>query len=269
MPWWVWVLVGLGLVSFLAAIGITFRSQVVFAVRFAKILMTDRRVPRPLRWLIRVSLAIKVVPVPDFGVDEAVLVGVGLVLVIFYRPVLVAMLEEARTAPPSELVPWLAAADRSQSAMRLNRFGRLAMNNPFRERLLVGYVATRLYSLDPTPARRTLVVGCGQGVDIDIAQRRFGATEVVAIDLDPVQVSRARRRVDGRPAIEIFVGDVVDLRFDDATFDTVFELGAIHLVPEWRRAYAEISRVLRPGGKFRFETIVAHPVRHLMALATE
>ena len=68
----------------------------MFAVRFAKTLMTDQRVPRPLRWLLGVSLAIKVVPFPDFGVDEVVLVVVGLLLVIFYRPALRAILEETR-----------------------------------------------------------------------------------------------------------------------------------------------------------------------------
>jgi len=96
MPWWGWILAGLGLVSVLAAIALTFRTQVMFAVRFAKTLVTDQRVPRPLRWLIAVSLAIKVVPFPDFGVDEVVLVIVGLVLVIFYRPVIRAILEEMR-----------------------------------------------------------------------------------------------------------------------------------------------------------------------------
>ena len=96
MPWWGWVLVGLGLASVLAAIAITFRAQLMFAVKFAKTLMVDQRVPRPLRWLIGVSLAIKVVPLPDFGVDEVVLVVVGLLLVIFYRPALLAILEETR-----------------------------------------------------------------------------------------------------------------------------------------------------------------------------
>lgn len=98
MPWWGWLLVGLGLASALALIAITFRSQIRFAVRLARTLMTDERVPRPLRWLIGVSLAIKVVPFPDFGVDEVVLVVVGLVLVIFYRPAVREILEETRAA---------------------------------------------------------------------------------------------------------------------------------------------------------------------------
>lgn len=98
MRWWEWVLIGLGLASVLAAIAIAFRSQLMFAVKFARTLMTDERIPRPLRWLIGVSMAIKVVPFPDFGIDEVVLVIVGFVLVTFYRPAVREILNETRTA---------------------------------------------------------------------------------------------------------------------------------------------------------------------------
>jgi membrane protein implicated in regulation of membrane protease activity len=97
MPWWGWLLVGLGLLAVLVVAAVAFRSQLSFAVKFARILMADRRVPRPLRWLIGISLAIKVVPFPDFGLDEVVLIIVGLVLLIFYRPVLRSILEETRS----------------------------------------------------------------------------------------------------------------------------------------------------------------------------
>src|SRR5579859_6610365 len=110
MPWWGWLLVGVGLVSVLVAIAITFRSQLLFAVKFARTLMSDRRVPRPLRWLIGISLAIKVVPFPDFGVDEVVLIIVGLVLVIFYRPALRAILEETRSVEADRVSAPLTAA---------------------------------------------------------------------------------------------------------------------------------------------------------------
>ncbi len=72
--------------------------------------MSDQRVPRPLRWLIGVSLAIKVVPLPDFGLDEVVLIVVGLVLVIFYRPALRAILEETRAVEAGRTGAPLAAA---------------------------------------------------------------------------------------------------------------------------------------------------------------
>src|SRR5687768_731203 len=117
--------------------------------------------------------------------------------------------------------------------MRMNALGRLTMNNPARAALLRGYIAGRLAALDPEPARRTLVIGCGQ-----------------------------------RAGVTLAVGDVLAIDADDGAFDTVYDLGAVHLVPEWRRAYAEIARVLRPLGSLRFETIVGRGLRALMPLGT-
>ena len=50
-----------------------------------KALATDQRIPRSVRWLIGVSLAIKTVPVPDFGIDEIGLLLVFLLLATVYR----------------------------------------------------------------------------------------------------------------------------------------------------------------------------------------
>jgi hypothetical protein len=102
VPWWGWLAVGLAVVAALGALAVAYRSQLRFAVKFARTLMSDRRVPRPLRWLIGVSLAMKVVPFPDFGIDEVVLTIVGLILIVFYRPVLRAILEETRLARVDE-----------------------------------------------------------------------------------------------------------------------------------------------------------------------
>lgn len=70
-------------------------------IRLAKALAFDPRFPRPLRWAVRLSLAIKCVPVPDFGVDEVILIGVGTILWFFYRPQLLAVIAETRD--PREL----------------------------------------------------------------------------------------------------------------------------------------------------------------------
>jgi hypothetical protein len=85
----------------LGSIAFVLRRHLRYLVRVAKALSTDERLPVPLRWGLRVALVIKVVPVPDLGIDEIVLVVIGILLVTFYRPTLRAILDESRAAPPS------------------------------------------------------------------------------------------------------------------------------------------------------------------------
>jgi len=149
------------------------------------------------------------------------------------------------------------------------RTPRTSGDAPARRRLLLGYVGATLEAVDSTPAGRTLVIGCGQGTDIEMTLDRFQANEVVAIDIDPRQVERAQRRLRQRPRVAIELGDVLALHnADHAPFDTVFDLGAVHLVPDWQRAYGQIAGVLRPGGKFRFETVVGRRFRAAMRIST-
>ena len=54
-------------------------------VRLAKAAATDKRLPWPVRVLFGVSLAIKAVPFPDFGIDEAGLAIGILLLATVYR----------------------------------------------------------------------------------------------------------------------------------------------------------------------------------------
>ncbi len=54
-------------------------------LRIAKAATRDPRLPRPLRWALALALAIKAVPLPDFGVDEVILLVVGSLLATVYR----------------------------------------------------------------------------------------------------------------------------------------------------------------------------------------
>jgi hypothetical protein len=98
MPWWVWILVAVGVVALVS--GFAFRTQLRFAMRLAKAVATDQRLPRPLRWAIGIGLAVKLVPVPDFGIDEIILAFCGVLLLGFYRPTLRAILAETRAVGP-------------------------------------------------------------------------------------------------------------------------------------------------------------------------
>ena len=116
-----------------------------------------------------------------------------------------------------------------------------------------------------------LEVGCDRGTGVKIILERFGAASVEAMDLDPKMIERARRRLAayGPARVRLSVGDVTSIKAGDATFDVVFDFGAIHLEPNWRKAVAEVRRVLRPDGKFFFEWVTSRVLRLPYPLVTE
>ena len=155
--------------------------------------------------------------------------------------------------------------------MRLNWLGRATMNNGLRA-MGQHYAASWLERLGGrVEGGRVLEVGCGRGVGVKIILERFGAAEVEALDLDPKMIESARRRLAafGLARVRLSVGDVNSLKAGDATFDAVFDFGAIHLEPKWRKAVAEVRRVLKPGGKFFFEWVTNGVLRLPYPLVTE
>ena len=90
---------------------------------------------------------------------------------------------------------------------------------------------------------RVLEVGCGWGELAAWIGRDTGA-DVVATDLSPRMVELAREQ-----GVEAQVADVQELPFPDASFDVVVAAWMLYHVPDLARAFAEIARVLRPGGR--------------------
>ena len=91
--------------------------------------------------------------------------------------------------------------------------------------------------------RRVLEVGCGPGEASEQIARDLAA-DVVALDTSERMVELARRRgVDAR------VGDVQSLPFADGEFDCALAAWMLYHVPDVDRGIAELSRVLRPGGR--------------------
>lgn len=155
--------------------------------------------------------------------------------------------------------------------MKLNWLGRATMNSAAR-RMAQSYVASRFERLGGrVQGGRALEVGCGGGLGVKTILERFGAAEVEAFDLDPKMIECASRRLSSlSPArARLSVGDVTCIQADDATFDAVFDFGAIHLEPDWPKAVSEVRRVLKPGGKFYFELVTSRALRLSYPLVTE
>ncbi len=147
--------------------------------------------------------------------------------------------------------------------MRLNRLEFALMNNPVRaavQRRLEAGVLLRMGGL--VRGGSALEVGCGRGVGIEVIFDRFGADRVDGFDLDPRMVERARRRLAGRAGIiRVWVGDATAIAAPAASYDAVFDFGVIHHVPRWRKALAEISRVLKPRGRLYAEEVLEPLIR--------
>ena len=113
-----------------------------------------------------------------------------------------------------------------------------------------------------TPGARALEIGCGSGYGTKLIIDQFGAATVDAIDLDHAMVTRARRRLRRyNDQVRVAQGSADDLRTalgaEDSSYDAVFDFGIIHHITNWRDAVAEVSRVLRPRGRFYYLEVTA------------
>ena len=107
---------------------------------------------------------------------------------------------------------------------------------------------------DIHPGDNVLDVGCGTGSVAMLAKERVGKSgRVVGIDPGPRQIDRARRRAARRgAAVEFEVGVIERLTTPDQSFDAVLSTMMMHHLPIElkRRGFAEVARVLKPGGRF-------------------
>jgi len=95
--------------------------------------------------------------------------------------------------------------------------------------------------------RRGLDVGCGQGWYI--ARMRDIGFDVVGIDASPGQIQLAAAHV-GRPEL-VRVGSAMAIPAADESYDFVYTINVLHHLPSLdaqRAAFAELLRVVRPGG---------------------
>jgi SAM-dependent methyltransferase len=115
------------------------------------------------------------------------------------------------------------------------------------------FYCLRLYehTLRSTPleAATVLEVSCGQGGGASFMARTYRPTRVIGIDSSDQNVRSARERAS-LPDLEFRVGSSERLELADASFDVVVNIDASYLCEDRARFFAEVFRVLRPGGHF-------------------
>ncbi len=104
-----------------------------------------------------------------------------------------------------------------------------------------------------------LDIGCGAGMDLLLAARRVGPSgRAIGVDMTEAMRDRARASAaaSGLTNVEVQRADATALPLADASVDVVISNGVINLVPEKEKAFVEIRRVLRPGGRLQLADIV-------------
>jgi arsenite methyltransferase len=114
---------------------------------------------------------------------------------------------------------------------------------------------------DIEPGSVVLDLGCGAGTDLLIAAQMVGPDgRVIGVDMTPAMLERAAvsARAMGLESVELHESLIETLPLEDASVDVVISNGVIDLVPDKEAVFAEIDRVLRPGGRLQVADVIIH-----------
>ncbi len=163
---------------------------------------------------------------------------------------------DAQTEDGGHVSGW---SEHAQVEEYLGRVGRLAPR-------LAGEAA--LVEVLPSRPERVADLGCGDGrLAALVLEARHSVTEVVAVDVSPPMLSKARDRFEGDHRVRVLEWDLVRDLSALGDFDVIVSGFAIHHLDDGRKRalFAEAARQLRPGGVFANLEVVASATPELHA----
>ncbi len=109
------------------------------------------------------------------------------------------------------------------------------------------------------PGDTVLDLGSGAGNDAFVARAETGPDgRVIGVDFTPEMIAKAKENALklGYANVEFRQGDIEDLPLSGNMVDVVVSNCVLNLVPDKKKAFAEMHRVLRVGGHFSVSDIV-------------
>ncbi len=126
----------------------------------------------------------------------------------------------------------------------------IARDNPFQPATSVWRAVELARIINaPFPEGRGLDLGCGDGSILQRILEHVGPREMTGIDLDSRETAAAE---ESGVYTTVYTGRASEIPEPDETFDFVFSNSVLEHIPDLEAVFAEVARVLKPGGTLYF-----------------
>jgi ubiquinone/menaquinone biosynthesis C-methylase UbiE len=133
--------------------------------------------------------------------------------------------------------------------MKMSKFEKKFVNSKKHAQTNIKKIEQLFQNIDLSTIQDVLEVGCGAGMLANYLAEKY-QMKVTGTDVDAEQIELAKEYHRGSNRLNFLPADATDLPIKDSEFDLVLSFMVMHHISNWKKAFEEIDRVLKPEGIF-------------------